>query len=393
MFWSRSGNQPARQLSAQQSRGVPTLIRRPLGRVLIPALLASSLGVGLAPAAHAATRPSSQAAARTGVSAPAPMGGKSSTTLPSRRPKPAPQVGSGAAAAKGQGPAKHCVGSAVTGKATCYTTFREAISKATGGRVNDAPIAAAQLSPAQVTKLNTTQARTMKGGMTALTATEPAGVLEIDYTDANFGGSTFTWNGQDCRAMGSSSFQFVDNLQALGWGDRISSFQSFNHCYSTHYWDANRSGPSFTRHASDPMSYVGDTWNDQISSIRWDNGPTNAYTLRQAEAFDTQSSNTAAMATTDPDGGGSQVYADYLSGNPDFWVGYYGVDFGAAPAQRFIARLSAVTPRSPQNGRIDVRVDSLTSAPVASIPGPRQSREGRVIWVGLRHAGEVAVRA
>lgn len=86
---------------------------------------------------------------------------------------------------------------------------------------------------------------------------------------------------------------------------------------------------------------------------------TGAYATIQAEAYNAQSG-VVVEATTDT-GGGQNI--GYLA-NGD-WVQFNNVDFGATPARQFSARVASGA-ASGISGLVEVRLDSLSNAPIGS---------------------------
>jgi len=79
----------------------------------------------------------------------------------------------------------------------------------------------------------------------------------------------------------------------------------------------------------------------------------------EAESFDAQSGTTTQTTT---DTGGGQNLAGISTGD---WALYKGVDFGATPATQFIARVASGAAGG-ASGLVEVRLDSLASAPIGS---------------------------
>lgn len=156
-------------------------------------------------------------------------------------------------------PVKHCVASVVTHTTTCYQTFREAIDKATGGLITDAPVNAAALSKADTAKVNASP----KAADQAL--------VEIGYSETNFSGSTFTITGTDCSSTNTT--WYIHDLTPYGWNDGFSSVKTFNQCLATHYLHVNEGGSYYEWYANTPLADFGGGWNRQVSSIKWVNGP------------------------------------------------------------------------------------------------------------------------
>ncbi len=88
-------------------------------------------------------------------------------------------------------------------------------------------------------------------------------------------------------------------------------------------------------------------------------GGTGAYATIQAEAFNAQSG--VVTETTTDTGGGQNL--GYLA-NGD-WVRYDNVDFGSTPARQFSARVASGAAGG-ISGLVEVRLDSLSNAPIGS---------------------------
>jgi hypothetical protein len=178
----------------------------------------------------------------------------------------------GAAPAKAA-PPQHCVlrSGAVPAPAVCVATFRAAISVATGGRITDAPLdpRAALSDPRFTTRLTVhTRAGGAEGpsdGPDGGDVTESSLVLAIEYSDANFGGSTLTLTGATACDNGSDVDVQYGSLPS-SWNDQISSFRGFNLCEQVLYRDVNFVAALTGTTTS--TSWVGSGANDLASSIK-----------------------------------------------------------------------------------------------------------------------------
>jgi hypothetical protein len=165
--------------------------------------------------------------------------------------------------------APDCVMRIETRAITCFADFRAAISAATGGRVTDAPVTAAPLDRATTARVNAAGTAAAKAIGSRNLAANTNTVLAVEYLDPGYtGGSLSIVTDQGpCR---DGMDYFVNSLPS-GWNDLISSFQSFNNCFTTHYEHNDRQGQSMEWYANDQIGYV---WlNDQISSIKLNRGP------------------------------------------------------------------------------------------------------------------------
>jgi hypothetical protein len=133
----------------------------------------------------------------------------------------------------------------------CFGTFAEAIRTATAGAVKVSP----NLRPEELT-----DAMLAAPGLLPLASF----VIGIEYEHADFGGSSIIYNG------GGTCDQFSFSVSYVGdaWNDRISSARAFSGCnHSVHYEHSDFGGASVDCFTS--CSYIGDAMNDRTSSIRW----------------------------------------------------------------------------------------------------------------------------
>ena len=135
----------------------------------------------------------------------------------------------------------------------CYRTFAEAISAATHGRVQ---VTAGQRS------------RPLTDAEMAAPAAMPNGtaatyVLAVDYKDAGFGGSTYTWTSTVTCAQG---YSFNQATMPSGWNDTIGSVRTYSGCNQDMYYNANYGQPVY-QVVGGSASSLG-ALNDQTSSER-----------------------------------------------------------------------------------------------------------------------------
>lgn len=170
--------------------------------------------------------------------------------------------------------ARHCV-SSPAGPATCYATFTEAISAATGGQITDAPAdPGAVLDDKQfVKRINEVGHQRTVG---ANIPSDGPFVIGISYIDGNYHGKTWIWNTPTpCDGDPATLEYWVPNLNTSPYSDsdfndNISSFHSFNNCQTVLYQDWFFGGNSTNSGAPiGDMNFVGSLMNDQASSIGW----------------------------------------------------------------------------------------------------------------------------
>ncbi|MEV4539212.1 hypothetical protein AB0J82_36115 [Asanoa sp. NPDC049518] len=161
---------------------------------------------------------------------------------------------------------RHCVVSASTGAAmVCYSSFRTAITNATGGRVTDAPLdAKAALNDEKFAKkVDDAPARA------PMAAAASNIVISIEYTGEGFAGSSLTITGTHTCDNALSPVEFTMASMPSGWNDDIESFRAFANCAAMHFLHVGATGPFndngfFFSRTSFP------SWlDDEVSSIAW----------------------------------------------------------------------------------------------------------------------------
>jgi len=158
-----------------------------------------------------------------------------------------------AAHAANSTPQQHCIAQAIARGANeqpsvrCYRTFRAAISAATKGRVD---------------LRNATTSRAVSSQELAGDSPLTTYVLSIDYQNANFGGSTFTW------VQSSPCGYYQTGSMPSGWNDVVSSVADYSGCATTLYWNANFGSPIYVIGVNASVANLG-TFNDKTSSQKW----------------------------------------------------------------------------------------------------------------------------
>jgi hypothetical protein len=140
-------------------------------------------------------------------------------------------------------------GSTAAPAVTCYPTFAQSISAATGGRVSLPPgTAAGSVTPDQINA--------------GAAVPNTSFVLSIDFVNSNFGGPSLTW----FQSSKCGSFQIAS--MPSGWNDVISSVQAYNGCANTLYQNNNFGGTTFNIGRNGSAAGLG-SFNDKTSSQRW----------------------------------------------------------------------------------------------------------------------------
>jgi hypothetical protein len=91
-------------------------------------------------------------------------------------------------------------------------------------------------------------------------------VIGIEFSDANYQGSTYTITGGTCTST-LSDIDWQLSPLAPGWNDVISSFHSYANCWTKLWENTGFWGGSYGFVGD--SSYVGDAMNDRASSIQW----------------------------------------------------------------------------------------------------------------------------
>ncbi|MFI0976305.1 peptidase inhibitor family I36 protein [Streptomyces sp. NPDC021093] len=161
---------------------------------------------------------------------------------------------------------QHCVLDTDNGAKSCFSTYKEAITFGTKGRVTDAPndtraaVRDQKLQERLSGPRNERGLKSARGSLPAAPAERK--VLGTLYSDADFGGGTFTYTG----SVGCIRYpEFVS--MGSGWNDVVSSVAG-GQCNVTLYQHSNFLGSSQTYGGGAP--YVGDAMNDQASSVSFE---------------------------------------------------------------------------------------------------------------------------
>jgi hypothetical protein len=165
---------------------------------------------------------------------------------------------------------RHCVVSAsAAAPMVCYSSFRTAMTNATGGRVTDAPTdAKAALTDEKLEKkLNALPSSTASRAPSAAAASNI--VISVEYTGEGFGGSTLTVTGTHACDDFTSPVEFTMASMPSGWNDDIESFKGFANCAAMHFLHIGATGP-FNDNGFFFFRTSFPSWlDDEVSSIAW----------------------------------------------------------------------------------------------------------------------------
>ena len=169
-----------------------------------------------------------------------------------------------ATAAPGGG--NHCVTNVSKGTTSCYGTFRQSIAAATGGQIKDAPLNPAEAlgNKAFAARINAIS-ELNKAGATQFAVTLS---IEYDYPYMQTTDGTNTFTGD----YGCDNSNDVDwNVSYVGddWNDRISSFETYSNCSNIHYDHAGFGGQSSGIHQSIGSMQDSFGMGNVTSSIEW----------------------------------------------------------------------------------------------------------------------------
>jgi hypothetical protein len=181
-----------------------------------------------------------------------------------------------AASAAPTAAADQCVVNAVSPKdptqvstMRCFTSFRAAITYATGGRITDAPNNA---RTAAKSKKFTARVNSLADSVTPLDSAGSGGILvAIEYWDIGYGDpSLVVWGSHACSATYSDVDYYLADLRqnGRGWNDKISSLYGYNHCWQRLYEHIGFGGEyvGWVKYVSDLRNFF---FNDRASSIRF----------------------------------------------------------------------------------------------------------------------------
>jgi hypothetical protein len=152
---------------------------------------------------------------------------------------------------------------------SCFGTFTEALSYASGGVVTDAPAKAtsSEALTAKIEAANTAALNPHAGQAAPL-------VIGIEFSEPSGAGWTLTLSGTVSCTFATSDIDYSLDLPSVAW-DQISSFTSFNVCYSDHYFLQNFGLPRTGFFSGQPlmpsMSVGGGPFNgdNNTRSITW----------------------------------------------------------------------------------------------------------------------------
>ena len=170
-------------------------------------------------------------------------------------------VGAGAVAVPAHAAEKpqHCEVDVATASSpmSCYDSFTTAIAKATGGRVTDAPadVRKAMRDPKLIAQLNDTSFSLAQ-----------VCVLSTECDGSDFTSDSVTYT----VTAGCDGFNWSKAYVGDRWNDDISSYQAFSNCVVRHWEHRDFAGLStaFDRGQSD-MGW----FDDETSSIDWTRAP------------------------------------------------------------------------------------------------------------------------
>jgi hypothetical protein len=162
----------------------------------------------------------------------------------------------------------HCVQSLSPKNApmTCYSSFRLAIAKATGGRITDAPdnVRIAMNDKRLLERLNWTGAK--KQHRVPVRSTAAGDVVSIMYDEDSFRGDSIIYRStHDCSNQ-TSDIEFTKEYVGDRWNDRMESYKTFRNCWVRLFEHRGFQG-AFLDFAGDRTDFG--RLHDEISSLQW----------------------------------------------------------------------------------------------------------------------------
>jgi hypothetical protein len=156
----------------------------------------------------------------------------------------------------------HCVQQAVPANSnevaappTCFTTFTEAISHATGGAVN-LPTKATNLTQAQ---LDTGYSQARLAGTRASLAQV---IIGISWQDTGYSGASVTHTA-DSACGTTIGWDWTIKNVGSGWNDKFGSAKSYSGCVGEYYEHADLTGAMIM------TNWSGGAMNNRTTSIGW----------------------------------------------------------------------------------------------------------------------------
>ncbi|MEV7872476.1 peptidase inhibitor family I36 protein [Streptomyces sp. NPDC088124] len=169
--------------------------------------------------------------------------------------------GAGGTADAGKTTGRHCAVNVDTEAVSCYATFREAIAKATGGRITDGP------EEARTAAADAAFERQVNTASTSAAAPAATTLISIEYQHPDYKGETRSMYGTRGSCTSGATYKRAD-IRTLyaDWNDKISSFKGQSGCRVNHYEHSNYGGAQ-TGYKS-AMKDMG-LMEDKTTSLRW----------------------------------------------------------------------------------------------------------------------------
>lgn len=167
------------------------------------------------------------------------------------------------AAYGGESKEVHCVGHLenVPGEKTsrltergCYSTFGEAVSAATSGRV--------QIADKKARLLTSTEVQSGLGETAA--RLDSTTIIGIDYRDSGYGGGTYLWETSHLPGCSDGTGFGVAGMPS-GWNDTVGSATGYSGCNNYLHWEHTWFGGASLNCSCSSMGVM----NDATSSEQW----------------------------------------------------------------------------------------------------------------------------
>ena len=172
------------------------------------------------------------------------------------------------------GKGRHCVATVGEGmgeapRTECFSRFRAAIEEATGGRVAEAPNDASKLATDRSLQKAVFAAANGGPSSKAVNGNDVVGccnVLSVEYEHAGYGGNTLTYRAKGRPCDGDAGLEVGVSYVGDKWNDEISSYVGSGRCQVKHYQHREYRGSSTSLRQQDGRMGV---FNDETSSIKW----------------------------------------------------------------------------------------------------------------------------
>jgi hypothetical protein len=154
----------------------------------------------------------------------------------------------------------HCAVNVSNNSMKCFSSFKEAIALATGGKVTNAPTSAAEATA----DASFAAAVNAADDVSAATNT----LIGVEWWNKNYSGNDLDFYGTSGKcSVATTDVDYVAS-DLYSWNNKISSFFVYGDCLQKSWDNINYKG-SNTGWRGDTANLTDVGWNDRIESIKW----------------------------------------------------------------------------------------------------------------------------